>query len=106
MNAPPEADFHPGGDLAAVQVAALAAGTGDLARDMLAMLRANSGVRTLGEMRADLRRPVADIRATLAALEAVGLVHHRDLQTEDACELCWWAPRVPVSMPWNMEGRK
>ena len=106
MTAAPPDTFRPVGDLAAVQVASAAAGTGDLARDLLAMLREAGGVRTLGEISADVCAPVPDIGATLAALEATGLVHRRDLEMDGGNEPCWWAPRVPFAMPWNKEGRR
>lgn len=103
MNSP--APFEPIGDLAAVHVASARAGTGPLARRLLAWLRAQAGVRTLGEIWAGMGVPVADIEVTLAALEESGLVHRRDLELGGTSEPCWWAPSVPFAMPWNREGK-
>lgn len=105
MNVATEDTFRPVGDLAAVQVAAVQAGTGPLAEQLLAMLRAAGGVRVLIEIWADVDAPMAEVKLTLAALEAVGLVHRRDLELGGAIEPCWWAPRVPFAMPWNKEGK-
>lgn len=106
MSAAAETSFQHVGDLAAVQVAAARAGTGDLAKALLAMLRAAGGVRALVEIRAEVDAPMSEVKPTLAALEEAGLVHRRELDMGGAEEPCWWAPRVPFAMPWNKEGRR
>jgi len=86
--------FRPIGDLAPEAVEAALAGTA--AGDLLGWLRAHGGVRTRAEIEAE-GFDAADLRRC----EAAGLVHRRDMMGEAGDVAVWWAPRVPLRMPWQ-----
>jgi hypothetical protein len=65
---------------------------------LVAHLRGRGGVRTFGELQADLGLAADALRADLAALEAEGLIWRRDIthapEGVEISEPCWWAPLV------------